>query len=173
MQNLGWSVESDVFNDRTPNFDTLQFENIIAKLNPNAKRYLALACHYDSKYFREGSFVGATDSAVPCAQLLNLATVMNKQLNSARTVGIPVLLCFHCISKDENCIEFCAALFQSNVSLMLIFFDGEEAFEHWGPNDSIYGAKNLAKKWHNTKKTYGAENDISDLDRLVTFLSKQ
>ena len=80
-------VESDIFNDTTPNFNTLEFENIVAKLNPDASRYLVLACHYDSKYSREGDFVGATDSAVPCAQLVNLATVMKEQLNSAKTVG--------------------------------------------------------------------------------------
>ena len=87
MKNLGWMVESDIFNDTTPNFNTLEFENIVAKLNPDASRYLVLACHYDSKYSREGDFVGATDSAVPCAQLVNLATVMKEQLNSAKTVG--------------------------------------------------------------------------------------
>lgn len=37
-------------------------------------------------------------------------------------------------------------MFQNSVSLKLIFFDGEEAFNKWGPTDSIYGAKNLAKK---------------------------
>lgn len=80
MEGLGWTVESDVFKADTPTFGKLEFENIIAKLNPNAKRYLALACHFDSKYTRERDFVGATDSAVPCAQLINLATVMSKYL---------------------------------------------------------------------------------------------
>ena len=50
---------------------------------------------------------------------------------------------------------------------MLIFFDGEEAFLNWGPRDSIYGAKHLAKTWE--QKTFARElgNDISELDRLV------
>lgn len=81
MRDLGWTIESDAFEADTPIFGKLEFENIIAKLNPNAKRYLALACHFDSKYTREKDFVGATDSAVPCAQLINLATVMNRYLN--------------------------------------------------------------------------------------------
>jgi len=80
MKDLGWTVESDVFQAYTPIFGKLEFENVIAKLNPNAKRYLALACHFDSKYTRERNFIGATDSAVPCAQLINLATVMSKYL---------------------------------------------------------------------------------------------
>lgn len=80
MKSLGWTVELDVFHADTPVFGELKFENIITKLNPNAKRYLTLACHFDSKYTRERDFIGATDSAVPCAQLINLATVMNKYL---------------------------------------------------------------------------------------------
>ncbi|XP_011703842.1 PREDICTED: glutaminyl-peptide cyclotransferase isoform X1 [Wasmannia auropunctata] len=136
MKDLGWTIESDVFEDYTP-VGKLKFENIIAKLNPNAKRYLTLACHYDSKYTRERDFIGATDSAVPCAQLINLATVMNKYLTKQR-----------------------------DVSLMLVFFDGEEAFEEWGPNDSIYGAKHLAKKWDNKITNDEGENHFSELDRM-------
>lgn len=34
-----------------------------------------------------------------------------------------------------------------DLSIMFVFFDGEEAFVEWGPKDSIYGARNLAKKW--------------------------
>ncbi|XP_071553177.1 glutaminyl-peptide cyclotransferase [Temnothorax nylanderi] len=137
MENLGWTVESDLFKANTPVFGELEFENIIAKLNPNAKRYLALACHHDSKYTRERNFIGATDSAVPCAQLINLATVMREYLTK-----------------------------QQDVSLMFIFFDGEEAFEEWGPNDSIYGAKHLAKQWHNRRTSYGEGIDFSELDKI-------
>lgn len=86
MSDLNWTVESDIFEDVTPIFGKIQFENIIAKLNPNATRYLSLACHFDSKYTKEGDFVGATDSAVPCAQMINIATVMDKQLKSIKDV---------------------------------------------------------------------------------------
>jgi glutaminyl-peptide cyclotransferase len=51
MTDLEWNVELDEFIDTTPNFGELKFSNIITKLNPNADRYLTLACHYDSKYF--------------------------------------------------------------------------------------------------------------------------
>nr|XP_034188813.1 glutaminyl-peptide cyclotransferase isoform X1 [Osmia lignaria] len=139
MRNLNWTVETDIFDEHTPTFGTLQFENIIAKLNPNAKRYLALACHYDSKYTRERNFVGATDSAVPCAQMINLAKVMQNHLNSIK---------------------------HNDISLMFIFFDGEEAFKEWGPKDSIYGARHLAKIWHNNYTTYKEDENISELDKL-------
>lgn len=50
---------------------------------------------------------------------------------------------------------------------MFIFFDGEEAFEEWGPNDSIYGATHLAKQWHNKKTAYGKGSHFSELDKIV------
>lgn len=87
MEKLGWTIESDVFQANTPIFGKLEFENIIVKLNPNARRYLVLACHFDSKYTRERNFIGATDSAVPCAQLINLATVMNRYLQAIKQVS--------------------------------------------------------------------------------------
>lgn len=89
MRNLGWTVESDIFQAHTPIFGQLEFENIIAKLNPNARRYLTLACHFDSKYTRERNFIGATDSAVPCAQMINLATVMDNYLQIIKQVNDP------------------------------------------------------------------------------------
>lgn len=93
MKELNWTVETDKFHDNTPR-GGLEFENIITKLNPHARRYLAMACHYDSKYSREGDFVGATDSAVPCSQLINLATVMKDHLEPLKHVGI--LFCCLC-----------------------------------------------------------------------------
>lgn len=80
MQELDWKVESDPFEENTPIFGHLQFENVVATLNPNARRYIVLACHYDSKYYRENNFVGATDSAVPCAMMINLAHVLAQPL---------------------------------------------------------------------------------------------
>ncbi|XP_046405043.1 glutaminyl-peptide cyclotransferase-like [Ischnura elegans] len=139
MEGLGWDVETDPFTDDTPK-GRLQFENVVARLNPNARRYLVLACHYDSKYDREGSFLGATDSAVPCAMMINIAHTMKEHLNAVRD--------------------------QSDLSLMFIFFDGEEAFRQWGPKDSIYGARHLAGKW--SKALYPPNNraGTSKLDQM-------
>ena len=69
----------DEFDDATP-LGTKRFTNIIATLNPNAPRRLILAAHYDSKYFPDdGSgryFLAATDSAIPCAMLIEIAKVV-------------------------------------------------------------------------------------------------
>lgn len=49
-----------------------------------------------------------------------------------------------------------------NLGLMLIFFDGEEAFENWSATDSLYGSRHLARKWELEK--YKNEREI---DRIV------
>ncbi|KAM7358114.1 iso Glutaminyl cyclase isoform 1-T1 [Cochliomyia hominivorax] len=121
LKDLQWSIELDSFHDTAPIMGKLEFHNIIATLNPKAERYLVLACHYDSKYLPDAEFLGATDSAVPCAMMLNLAKVLDSHLEPFR---------------------------DAKLSLMLLFFDGEEAFKEWGPKDSIYGSRHLAKKWH-------------------------
>ena len=82
LTNLKWHVEEDQFYADTPYKAGLSFTNIIATLDPLAPRRLVLACHYDTLNTTSGKFVGATDSAVPCAQLLNLAHVMQSHFNT-------------------------------------------------------------------------------------------
>lgn len=76
FEDLSWTVSLDEFDDNTPQ-GPKRFTNIIATLNPSAKRRLILAAHYDSKYFAENEngafFLGATDSAMPCAMLIEIA----------------------------------------------------------------------------------------------------
>lgn len=50
-----------------------------------------------------------------------------------------------------------------NLGLMLIFFDGEEAFQEWTSTDSIYGSRHLASKWENTPF-----KDEREIDRIVS-----
>uniref|UniRef100_A0A8C4WAH9 Glutaminyl-peptide cyclotransferase n=1 Tax=Gopherus evgoodei TaxID=1825980 RepID=A0A8C4WAH9_9SAUR len=87
----GWEVEEDTFQGYTP-YGYRTFSNIISTLNPSAKRHLVLACHHDSKYFGpqwDGRvFVGATDSAVPCAMLLELAHALDSQLQSIKDLFV-------------------------------------------------------------------------------------
>eukprot|EP00912_Choanoflagellata_sp_UC4_P002322 UC4_evm1s1460 len=77
-----WQIELDTFEDDTP-IGRFMFQSIVATLDPRAPRRLTLVAHYDSKHYlaREWSsardkmkkFLGATDSAVPCAMLLDIA----------------------------------------------------------------------------------------------------
>lgn len=81
LKALGFQAEVDEFKQSVPIFGELTFANVIGYINPQAQNFLALACHYDSKYFAEDpGFVGATDSAVPCAILLNTAKTLNNYL---------------------------------------------------------------------------------------------
>lgn len=57
---------------------------ITATLDPSAKRYLDIVCHYDSKYFENIVFIGATDSAVPCAMMIDLARTLNYSLHNGK-----------------------------------------------------------------------------------------
>ena len=102
-----------------------------------------IACHFDSKIEPAG-FLGATDSAVPCAQMLNMAHTMKEELR------------FHKSKEQELTLQF-------------LFFDGEEAFERWTSTDSIYGSRALAKQWE--AKTYSSGGVSGNhLDRIDMFL---
>ena len=89
MKRLDWTVAEDRFVERTPDgyeknkFRNREFVNLIATFNPGAPRRLIVACHYDSKLKPYG-FKAATDSAVPCAQMINLAQVMDRELRFHR-----------------------------------------------------------------------------------------
>lgn len=147
MRDLGWDVQQDQFTDNTPR-GSQKFTNIIATLDPAAPRRMVLACHYDSKISPVG-FLGAVDSAVPCAMMINLATVLRMDLKLAKAK-------------------------KSDLSLQFIFFDGEEAFNQWSATDSIYGARNLAAKWEKAGFTHGGvsgnHNDRIDIFVLLDLI---
>ncbi|GAB1599850.1 glutaminyl-peptide cyclotransferase-like [Argonauta hians] len=116
----GWTVTQDKFEQQTPN-GKVKFSNIIATFNPGANERVVLACHYDSKKFYNFEFIGAIDSAVPCALLLSLVRELQCLLKSTQH--------------------------RLNMALQLLFFDGEEAFKEWTDTDSLYGSRHLANKW--------------------------
>lgn len=120
-----WHLQTDTFTQllEIPGFSighNVTFTNLIFTKNPRASRKIVLAAHYDSKMtvagqVYPGQFIGATDSAWPCALILELARSLD-------------------LAFDNN----------DRYTLQLIFFDGEEAFGHWSAEDSIYGARHLA-----------------------------
>lgn len=63
----------------------------------------------------------------------------------------------------------------SEVSLQLVFFDGEEAFEQWTATDSVYGSRNLASTWevtplsdsHPLQRRRGSPSVLDTIDVLV------
>jgi len=142
MKNLGWDVGIPKTSDRTPHGDK-DFYNVIATLDPEAPRRMVIACHYDSLLKPEG-FLGATDSAVPCAQMLNMARTMSQELNHMKS------------QKPELTLQF-------------IFFDGEEAFVRWTSTDSIYGSRALARDWEGKGYNY-QQVQGNHLDRIDIFV---
>lgn len=75
--------------------------------------------------------MAATDSAVSCAMMIAVAKALHPQL-----------------------MEHAA---RNDLSIMFVFFDGEEAIQNWSSSDSIYGARHLAKIW----------NDQGFLEKIV------
>merc|ERR1712128_311111 len=61
-----------------------------------------------------------------------------------------------------------------DLSLQFLFFDGEEAFVRWTGTDSIYGARNLAKKlsqsFYQHKGVSGTPPDRMDIFVLLDLL---
>ncbi|KAK3748815.1 hypothetical protein RRG08_065322 [Elysia crispata] len=120
----GWHIETDHFKDKTP-YGEKEFTNIIATYDPSRPVKVILACHFDSKYFPKGNFVAATDSAVPCAIIMETVRQLQCMLDKG--------------PKDKSSAN--------KITLQLVFFDGEEAFKDWTSTDSIYGARHLANLW--------------------------
>ncbi|CAG8457696.1 2820_t:CDS:2 [Acaulospora colombiana] len=80
FKELGWTIEEDTFKDQTP-YGEKTFNNIIVTKNANLTNRFVMAAHFDSKYFDPpNNFVGATDSAVPCAMLIDLAYRLDQYL---------------------------------------------------------------------------------------------
>lgn len=59
----------------------------------------------------------------------------------------------------------------SDLTLQLIFFDGEEALYQWTSSDSLYGSRHLATKMENTAHPLGA-TDTNQLDGIVRLLTE-
>lgn len=139
-KNSGFRVELDTFTQDTPTGE-MEFTNIICTLrssvvrgdddgstsftdtkttsvSPLSSNTVILAAHYDSKVIKAGKsvFIGATDSAVPCALLCGVMRSIN--------TSSPL-----------------------NYNLVIVFFDGEEAFGQWSSDDSLYGSRHLHDIW--------------------------
>ena len=97
-------------------------------------------------------FLGATDSAVPCAMLLKIAETFNK---SFRASSGPVA------TTDSEV---------GDLGLKFIFFDGEEAFHQWSKTDSLYGSRHLAEKWAQAPAPAQCGRGKNELSRIELFV---
>lgn len=60
---------------------------------------------------------------------------------------------------------------RSDLTLQLIFFDGEEALYQWTSTDSLYGSRHLATKMENTAHPLEA-TDTNQLDGIVSSFTE-
>lgn len=137
-----WSLTFQNSTSKTPVHGDAEvpFVNLIAVRDPpwaksgNVGR-LTLVAHYDSKYSPPG-FIGATDSAAPCAMIMHAIRSIDAAL-TAKWSGM----------QAQEDLDFD---FEEDKGIQVLFLDGEEAFKSWTATDSIYGARSLAEEWENT-----------------------
>ncbi len=92
----------------------IEFRNVTAKLAGRSDSFIILASHYDTKRMSSGMFVGANDGGSSTALLLEVIRV----LTSAKT--------------------------PPPLSVLFVFFDGEECVSRYGENDGLHGSRRLA-----------------------------
>jgi len=137
----------------------ITFVNVIATRDPPWAQEghvgrLSLAAHYDSKYTPKG-FIGATDSAAPCAMLLHAA----RSLDAALTRKWQAM---------EESGDADSGL-EPGKGVQILLLDGEESFISWTHTDSLYGARALAEDWDNefnpAMSTY--RNKLNEIDLFL------
>lgn len=126
-----WRLELHNSSSTTPTSDgqPVPFVNLIATRDPpNAAvgdvGRLALAAHYDSKLEPAG-FIGAIDSAAPCAMLMHAARTVDRALTKKWAAMA---------AQGTDDLE-------DNKGVQILLLDGEEAFKVWTDADSLYGSR--------------------------------
>lgn len=122
---LSWqnsTSKTPVTGDREVPFSNLIFHRDPPGAQPGDVSRLTLVAHFDSLMTPEG-FVGAIDSAAPCAMLMHVA----RSIDAALT------------RKWEG--EEADGGVDERQGVQILFLDGEEAFLKWTDEDSLYGAR--------------------------------
>ena len=123
-----WSLEWYNSTSRTPKGADVPIENLVFKREPPWTRpgqanWLTLAAHYDSKKLPNG-FVGATDSAVPCAILMHVARSMDQYMTQMH---------------DEMDALGEGGTVAMDMGVQIVFLDGKEALDEREP--ALYGSR--------------------------------
>ncbi len=126
-----WKIEFQNSTSTTPatGDEQVPFVNIIVTRDPPWTHSgdvgrLALVAHYDSKFTPAG-FIGATDSAAPCAMIMHAARTVDEALTN----------------KWEAMQAEGLSGLEEEKGVQILFLDGEEAFVSWTNTDSLYGAR--------------------------------
>ena len=159
-----WEISFQNSTSKTPatgNSD-IPFVNLIVSrdppwTSPGDVSRLTLVAHYDSK-LTPTDFIGATDSAAPCAMLMHAA----RSIDSALTEKWSAMQ-----AEDMGSQGFLGI--EEQKGIQILFLDGEEAFVSWTHDDSLYGAKSLAAEMESTPHpaTSTYHNALSSISLFV------
>lgn len=124
---------------------------------PGEVSRLTLVAHYDSK-LTPTDFIGAIDSAAPCAMLMHAA----RSLDAALTKKWSAM-------QAEDMGESGFLGIEEHKGIQILFLDGEEAFVSWTDDDSVYGARSLAAEMESTAypATSTYHNPLSSISLFV------
>jgi hypothetical protein len=127
-----WTIEWHNSTSKTPvsGNKEVPFANLVFRreppwVKPGQSNLLTLVAHYDSKYTPEG-FIGATDSAAPCAMLMHVARSIDKYVTQMH---------------DEMADLGEGGTVDMDMGVQILLLDGEEAFVSWTDEDSLYGSR--------------------------------
>ena len=94
----------------------IEFRNVKAMLPGRSSNFIIMASHYDTKRLSSGSFIGANDGGSSTALLLEIIRTL-----SSCEASLPL-------------------------SVMFVFFDGEECVTRYGEADGLHGSRRLARQ---------------------------
>lgn len=124
LKSYGLTVSLDEFTAKTPQGEK-KMANIVAEIPGETKTLILITSHYDTKFFKDMTFVGANDPAASVGTLLEIGRVLGSRREKPK------------------------------VTYRLVFFDGEESFcEGWSdcgdPNnpDNTYGSRHYVSQLH-------------------------
>jgi Zn-dependent M28 family amino/carboxypeptidase len=120
LNGYGLKTSFDEFTAPTPR-GPVRFKNVIAELPGDTAEVIILASHFDTKPYKEFTFVGANDGGSSTGALLELARVMAAEKRKTR------------------------------FTYQFVFFDGEEAFcRDWSQcldgKDNTYGSRHMVAR---------------------------
>jgi glutaminyl-peptide cyclotransferase len=126
LKSYGLNVTLDEFTPTTPQ-GKVKMKNLIAELPGASPNVIAIASHYDTKPFKEFTFVGANDGGSSTGALLEIARVL---------------------ASDKTPRKF---------TYQFVFLDGEEAFcREWSEclnnQDHTYGSRHMVERLRAAKQ---------------------
>jgi glutaminyl-peptide cyclotransferase len=136
LKSYGLAVSLDEFTAGTPQGEK-KMANIVAEIPGETKTIILITSHYDTKFYKDMTFVGANDPATSVATLLEIGRVLT--------------------SRKEK----------PKVTYRLVFFDGEESFcEGWSDcgdsesPDNTYGSRQYVSQLR-------ARNEIENTRAMI------